>query len=105
MATLQLPPGATGVDHWSGASYRADRQGKVVVPDSVAAEYRKNGVLRHYDVTLEGLPMGNTRPDDQTCCGRTLWDWETQCPKCGTEYDRAPAEAEAQKEEEPAGIS
>jgi len=84
--TFQLPRGATGIDHHSGASFRADRRGRVTLPDNVARDFKKNGALRHYDVVaaVSGTVLGLGSKDDRVCptCMRTLWDWETECPRC-----------------------
>jgi hypothetical protein len=86
---FQLPPGATGIDHYSGASFRADRFGRVELPEKVARGFEKNGALRHYDVVAaaSGLVIGLGEKQDRTCpkCHRTAWDWESTCGRCGAE--------------------
>lgn len=85
---FQLPRGATGIDHHSGASFKADRFGRVELPDRVARDFKKNGALRHYDViaAADGVILGLGTANDRTCltCNRTPWDWEETCLKCGT---------------------
>lgn len=85
--TFQLPPGATGIDHHSGASFPANRRGRVTLPDKVARDFVKNGALRHYDVIAavgESIPTFGS-PDDRVCpqCFRTAFDYEEACPRCG----------------------
>lgn len=82
---LHLPPHALGVDHWDGRSYRADRNGHVTVPSDVAADFRRNGVLRHYDVTLSGTAFGAGEPGCGSC-NFSPWPWQIvdgRCPRCG----------------------
>ena len=86
---FQLPRGALGIDHYSGAHFTADKYGRVELPDSVASDFEKNGALRHYDViaAISGQILGLGKKEDRLCptCLRTAWDWETTCGKCGTE--------------------
>jgi hypothetical protein len=83
---LHLPRGARGVDHWSGASYRADGNGHVTVPSDVADDFRRNGVLRHYDVTLIGTAFGSSAEGVCGTCNFSPWPWQAAeglCPRCG----------------------
>lgn len=84
---LHLPPHALGVDHEaSGRSYRADHRGHVTVPDDVAADFRRNGVLRHYDVTLGGTTFSSDAAGCPTC-RFVPWEWtviDGRCPRCGS---------------------
>jgi hypothetical protein len=86
--TYQLPRGATGIDHHSGASFRANRFGRVELPDKIARDFEKNGALRHYDViaAASGQILGLGGKQDRGCprCFRTAWDWEEKCGRCGT---------------------
>jgi hypothetical protein len=89
---FQLPKGATGIDHYSGASFPADRFGRVELPPKVARDFKKNGALRHYDViaAASGLVIGLGTKNDRTCptCFRTPWEWEDKCDRCGTPLPR-----------------
>jgi hypothetical protein len=81
-----------GVDHEaSGHSYRADRRGHVTVPDEVAADFRRNGVLRHYDVTLGGTTFSSS---ERGCpsCHFAPYSWtvmDGRCPRCGADMEES----------------
>jgi hypothetical protein len=91
MKQYSLPRGATGIDHHSGRSFRARPNGRVDLPDNVAKDFEKNGALRHYDViAATGAPVGLGRKDDRMCttCGFTPWEWQDDCPRCGTKIPK-----------------
>lgn len=87
---LHLPRHSTGVDHWDGRSFSADSRGHVTVPDDVAADFRRNGVLRHYDVTLGGTAFSSSAAGCTTC-NFNPWPWQVvdgHCPRCGSVLGR-----------------
>jgi hypothetical protein len=97
MPVLHLPPGALGVDHWSGRSYHADRRGHVLVPDDVARDYQRNGVLRHYDVTVGGTTFSSSTPGCPAC-HFAPYPWQvaaSRCPRCGAAMEESGCSTDA----------
>lgn len=84
--TFHLPPGAIGIDHWSGRSFPADGNGHVTLPDHIANDMKRNGALRHYDVISGSSTVRLGRgSEDDPCqgCGFNAWEFTATCPRCG----------------------
>lgn len=84
MPEFVLINGARGIDLDGGGSVQADHRGRIKVSDEVAERIRGSSALKRYDAILEIRPgRGFGRVSDRIHCGRTMWAWESTCPKCG----------------------
>lgn len=90
MATFQLLGGARGVDFPDGTSLKADRRGRITVPEEMAVAIRGSAAKHRYDAILEVAPMRQTsRPGDFICgCGFAPWPWQHECPRCGEAFEK-----------------
>ena len=89
--TLQLLPGALGLDFPDGSSVKADRRGRVTVSDEQAAAVHTSSAKHRYDAIIEVAPMRtHSRPEDPACgCGFVYWRWQRgkDCPRCGSKLE------------------
>jgi len=86
---VNLPPNCYGITLPSGRKVNSDGAGHVRLSDGELRAVRgsetfKRGLIGSGAAYLRSGPAAR----DRTCCGRTMWEWETACPRCG----RSPGE-------------
>ena len=90
MPEFALLGGARGVDFDGGGGLKADKRGRIHVTDEQAAAIRGSSAARRYDALVEIKPSRASKmTGTRTHCRRSLWDWESTCPKCGQHVEGA----------------
>lgn len=86
MKRYRVPRGCTGLTLPGGLRVNATKRGIVEVPDAFGRSVERSEASRLYGIVDEArTTFGRSSSEDNLCdqCAFSMWEWQTECPRCG----------------------